>query len=104
MRTKFELWVVPTGTRKPLVKTLLRGDVEGALTEAAKQMRILGARVAEARNSTSPKGTPSLVLSSPGFPLQVILIGASLTDSQGEYLTGELASTGLSALADPISE
>ncbi len=104
MKTKFELWVVRSGTRKPLEKFYLRGDVGGVLVEAAKKMRAMGARIAEAQNQTSPKRLPSLVLSSPGFPLQVIIVGAQLTDSQGEPLTGDLASTGLSSLAEPIPE
>lgn len=104
MKTKFEVWVVRAGTRKPLEKFYLQGDIGDVLVRATEKLRSMGAHVAEARNQSSPKRLPSLILESPGFPLQVIIIGAQLTDNEGEPLSAEAASTGLSSLRDSIPE
>jgi hypothetical protein len=104
MKTEFEVLVVLRGGRKPLERFYLQGELSDVLIEATKKMRSLGARVAEARNLPKFRGSPSLLLSSPGFPLGVVISGAQLTDAEGIPLKGEEATTGLSALISSIIE
>lgn len=103
MKTEFEILVIFRKGRKPLERYYLQGEISDVLIQATKKMRDLGACVAEARNSTIG-GKPSLLVSSPGFPLGVVVVGSQLTDSEGKPLRGAEATTGLASLIPAIPE
>ena len=104
MKTDFESWVVLRKGSVPIGNFVVSGNVWEALLEVTHKMKAMGARVAEARNLSSFKGRPSLLVHDPSFPVAIIITGAQLTDKAGRPLQGEDAQTGLSALVPPISE
>ena len=104
MKTEFESWVVLRKGSVPLESFLDSGNLSTALFLATLRMKAMGARVAEARNLASFKGSPSLLVHDPSFPVAIIIRGAQLTDKAGVPLQGTDAKTGLSALVPPISE
>lgn len=104
MKTEFETWVILAKNSAPLEKFSTEGTPQRALYEATQKMKSMGAQVAEARNLSSFKGKPSLLVYSPSFPLIVIILGAQLTDSKGDPLVGRNSETGLSPLVPPLNE
>ncbi len=104
MKTDFEAWVVLKKGTKPLEKFVLQGPLSDALLQATAKMRFMGSRVAEVRNLSNFKKKPSMLVYDPSFPVAVVIVGAQLTDSQGNPLVGGQACTGLTAIAPAIWE
>lgn len=104
MKTDFEAWVVLKKGTKPLEKIFLQGDLTDALLQATSKLRAMGARIAEIRNLSNFRKHPSMLVYDPSFPVAVIIVGAQLTDSQGNPLVGDQACTGLTAIVPAICE